>query len=73
MAGLSLFHFVREFHAQMGDSPYRFIQKRRAERSLRLMERKDMPADEIARQSGFSSVRAMRAMMRRHGPAQGGS
>lgn len=71
VAGLSLFHFAREFQAQMGDSPYRFIQKRRAERSWRLMGRKDMTADEVARKSGFSSVRSMRAMMRRHAPGQG--
>lgn len=70
VAGLSLFHFVREFHAQIGESPYRFVQRRRAERSLRLLARKDMPAEEIARQSGFSSLRAMRSHMRRHGRGQ---
>lgn len=70
MAGLSLFHFAREFQAQVGDPPYRFIQKRRTERCLQLMQRKDLSPEEIARRSGFTSVRTMRGLLRRHASAQ---
>ncbi|AMJ59645.1 hypothetical protein AXW83_04400 [Bosea sp. PAMC 26642] len=66
LAGLSLFHFAREFQAQVGVSPYRFIQQRRTQRCLRLMETKDLPIEEIARRSGFASIRSMRGQIRRH-------
>lgn len=73
MAGLSLFHFAREFQAQVGDPPYRFIQKRRTARCLQLMQRKDLSPEEIARRSGFSSVRTMRGLLRRHAAQQDAS
>lgn len=71
VAGLSLFHFAREFHSQVGDSPYRFLQKKRAERALSLMARKELSGEDVARQSGFASVRAMRAGISRHGAQWG--
>lgn len=71
VAGLSLFHFVREFHLQVGETPYRYIQKRRVERALLLMRQHDLTREEAARLAGFSSARAMRIMVRRHA-AEGG-
>lgn len=55
-AGLSEFHFHREFHAAVGESIGRFITRRRLETAaLRLAYEPDVPVTQIALSSGYSS------------------
>ena len=53
-ANMSRFHFARIFRSSTGESPYRYLMKRRIERAKELLARK-CTLDEAAAGSGFSS------------------
>jgi AraC-like DNA-binding protein len=55
LAGLSVTHFAHAFKAQQGVAPYRYIMRRRIERSKRLLRTRDETIAAVAAQSGFSS------------------
>jgi AraC-like DNA-binding protein len=55
VAGLSVTHFAHAFKAQQGLAPYRYIMRRRIERSKRLLRTTDETIAAVAAQSGFSS------------------
>jgi len=54
-AGLSLFHFVRAFRDTMGETPHRYLQRRRVERACVLLHSSNIPIAEIAVKCGFPS------------------
>lgn len=58
--GVSREHLARQFRAAVGEPPLRYLNRRRAERALRLMSTTGLPPAEVARQCGFASVTAMR-------------
>jgi AraC-like DNA-binding protein len=55
VAGLSVTHFAHAFKAQQGLAPYRYIMRRRIERSKRLLRTTDETIASVAARSGFSS------------------
>lgn len=65
VAGLSVFHFAREFQAQVGISPVRYVQRLRAERASALLSSTGSKPDAVARKAGFPSVRSMRLALQR--------
>jgi AraC family transcriptional regulator len=64
MAGLSRSHFSRAFHRMTGDSPQRFILKRRVCRARDLLSGGDAPIAQVALRSGFSSQAHLSAAFR---------
>jgi AraC family transcriptional regulator len=65
VAGLSVFHFSREFRLQTGHSPYRFIQVKRAAAAAHMLTGSRAEVETVARACGFNSVRRMREAIRR--------
>ena len=57
IAGLSRYRFLRQFKAYTGDTPHRFVQRRRTERAKQMLHNADMPDFEIASATGFGSTR----------------
>jgi AraC family transcriptional regulator len=55
VAGGSVFHFSRAFRNTAGDTPYRYVLRRRIEHAKRMLGASDMPIAEVARACGFSS------------------
>jgi transcriptional regulator GlxA family with amidase domain len=56
IAGLSLHHFIRAFHAETGETPHQYIRARRLDRAADLLVRTATPVTEIAEQIGFQSA-----------------
>lgn len=56
--------FTRRFRDETGTSPQRWLTQRRLERARELLERTDLPVDQVADESGFGSVESLRAHMR---------
>lgn len=55
VAGGSIFHFSRAFRNTAGDTPYRYVLRRRVERAKEMLRMTDLPVADVARASGFSS------------------
>jgi AraC family transcriptional regulator len=55
LVGLSEFHFSRAFKAALGDSPYRYLLRRRLEVAKHLLLSTKMSLAEVALEVGFSS------------------
>jgi len=55
VAHISPAHFSRCFRAVFGESPHRYLQRRRVERSMFLLRESDRPVAEICFDVGFSS------------------
>jgi AraC-like DNA-binding protein len=53
IAGLSVFHFAREFKRTAGLTPHYYLLKKRVERANALLKRTDLSLSEIALASGF--------------------
>ena len=53
IAGLSVFHFAREFKRTAGVTPHYYLLKKRVERANTLLSRTDLSLSEIALASGF--------------------
>lgn len=78
IAFVSEAHFIRTFKATFGETPHRYLQRRRIERAMFLLRESDRPVTEICFEVGFSSLgsfgRTFRAIVgmtpgdyRRHG------
>ena len=56
VAHISPAHFSRCFRAVFGESPHRYLQRRRVERSMFLLRESDRTVTEICLDVGFSSL-----------------
>ncbi|MCA2214709.1 GlxA family transcriptional regulator [Jidongwangia harbinensis] len=53
--------FTRRFREEIGTSPGQWLTRQRVERACALLERSDLPVDEVAAAAGFGSTASMRA------------
>jgi AraC-like DNA-binding protein len=49
-------HFSRQFRATFGETPHRYLQRRRVERAMELLRETGRPVTEICFDVGFSSL-----------------
>jgi len=54
IAGLSVFHFARQFKQSAGVTPHSFVVQKRVERAREMLGRTDLSLSEIAIATGFS-------------------
>ena len=65
VAGMSSFHFAREFKRTTGTTPHQYLIKFRIERAKALLARRDMPLIEVSLRSGFSHQSHFTRLFRR--------
>jgi AraC-like DNA-binding protein len=53
---LSRWHFIRSFRDTFGETPHRYLQRRRLERAMALLRETDRPVTEICLDVGFTSL-----------------
>jgi transcriptional regulator GlxA family with amidase domain len=56
IACVSEAHFIRTFRATFGETPHRYLQRRRVERSMWLLRESDRSVTEICLDVGFTSL-----------------
>jgi transcriptional regulator GlxA family with amidase domain len=56
IACISEAHFIRSFRATFGETPHRYLQRRRVERSMFLLRETDRSVTDICFDVGFGSV-----------------
>jgi AraC-like DNA-binding protein len=56
VAHVSEAHFIRTFRATFGETPHRYLQRRRVERAMFLLRESDRSVTEICLDVGFSSL-----------------
>jgi AraC-like DNA-binding protein len=56
VAHLSEAHFIRSFRAVFGETPHRYLQRRRVERSMFLLRETDRSVTDICFDVGFTSL-----------------
>ena len=56
IASLSEAHFIRSFRATFAETPHRYLQRRRVERSMFLLRETDASVTEICLTVGFTSL-----------------
>lgn len=56
VAFMSEAHFIRSFRATFGETPHRYLQRRRVERSMFLLRETDRSVTDICMEVGFTSV-----------------
>src|ERR671920_912440 len=56
IAHFSPAHFSRQFRATFGETPHRYLQRRRVERAMELLRETDRPVTEICLDVGFTSL-----------------
>jgi AraC-like DNA-binding protein len=56
VAGVSKFHFVRSFEATYGETPIRYLTRRRIERGQDLLRHANLTVTEVCMLVGFASV-----------------
>ena len=56
IAHVSEAHFIRSFRATFGETPHRYLQRRRVERALFLLRETDRSVTDICFDVGFNSV-----------------
>ena len=56
VAHVSPAHFSRQFRATFGETPHRYLQRRRIERAMELLRESDRPVTEICFDVGFGSL-----------------
>src|SRR3954447_17750014 len=56
IAHVSEAHFIRSFRAVFGETPHRYLQRRRVERSMFLLRETDRSVTDICFDVGFSSL-----------------
>lgn len=49
-------HFIREFKAAFGETPYRYLQRRRVERAMYLLRWTERSVTEVCLEVGFNSL-----------------
>ena len=65
VAGMSSFHFAREFKRTTGTTPHQYLIKFRVEQAKALLARNDLPLTEVGLQSGFSHQSHFTRLFRR--------
>ena len=53
---LSRAHFIRSFRETFGETPHRYLQRRRLERAMALLRETDRPVTDICLDVGFTSL-----------------
>src|SRR5579862_6200616 len=56
IACVSQAHFIREFRATFGETPHRYLQRRRVERALYLLRCTDRSITDVCFDVGFTSL-----------------
>lgn len=56
VAHVSPAHFSRQFRATFGETPHRYLQRRRVERAMELLRETQRPVTEICLDVGFNSL-----------------
>ena len=56
IAHVSEAHFIRTFRATFGETPHRYLQRRRVERAMEMLRETDRPVTEICLDIGFNSL-----------------
>ena len=56
VAAMSRAHFIRSFKDTFGETPHRYLQRRRVERAMYLLRTTDRSVTEICMEVGFSSL-----------------
>jgi transcriptional regulator GlxA family with amidase domain len=56
IACVSESHFIRTFHAVFGETPHRYLQRRRVERAMSLLRETDRSLTDICLDVGFTSL-----------------
>ena len=56
IAHVSEAHFIRTFRATFGETPHRYLQRRRVERAMGLLRESDRSVTDICFDVGFSSL-----------------
>ena len=56
VAFVSEAHFIRSFRAVFGETPHRYLQRRRVERSMFLLRETDRSVTDISLDVGFNSL-----------------
>jgi AraC-like DNA-binding protein len=56
IAHVSEAHFIRTFRATFGETPHRYLQRRRVERAMELLRCTDRTVTDICMDVGFSSL-----------------
>jgi AraC-like DNA-binding protein len=56
IAAVSEAHFIRTFRATFGETPHRYLQRRRIERAMALLRDTDVPVTDVCLQVGFNSL-----------------
>jgi AraC-like DNA-binding protein len=56
VAGVSPSHFIRVFRATFGETPHRYLQRRRVERAMALLRETDRSVTDVCLAVGFASL-----------------
>ena len=56
IAVVSEAHFIRSFRAVFGETPHRYLQRRRIERAMTMLRTTDRPVTDISLAVGFNSL-----------------
>lgn len=56
VAHVSPAHFARQFRAVFGETPHRYLQRRRIERAMELLRDTDLPVTAVCLDVGFASL-----------------
>ena len=64
VAHVSEGHFIRSFRAVFGETPHRYLQRRRVERSMFLLRETDRSVTDICLDVGFTSLGTFSRMFR---------
>jgi AraC-like DNA-binding protein len=56
VAHVSPAHFIRSFRAVFGETPHRYLQRRRVERAMTLLRQTDRSVTDVAWDVGFASL-----------------
>jgi transcriptional regulator GlxA family with amidase domain len=56
VAHVSPAHFSRQFRAAFGETPHRYLQRRRVERAMELLRETDLPVTDVCLDVGFNSL-----------------
>jgi AraC-like DNA-binding protein len=65
VAHVSPAHFSRQFRATFGETPHRYLQRRRVERAMELLRETDRPITEICLDVGWGSLGTFSRTFRR--------
>ena len=64
VAHISEAHFIRTFRAVFGETPHRYLQRRRVERSMFLLRETDRSVTDVCLDVGFTSLGTFSRMFR---------